>query len=393
MRPVMGALVTSQEVIMIEFHRRMGSFLPMSNRKDDKVMDGLRKNIDAIDDQLLDLIRQRAELAAQVGQLKQVNGHAPFYVPSREAEIIRRLLARDHGNIPDAAVHGIFREIIGACLTLEQPLTIAYLGPEGTFTHVAARKQFGSSASYSACKNFDEIFDEVESGRIKYGVVPVENAFEGAVTHTLDLFIDRDISICAEVLLGINHHLLASTKKLEDISMVYTKAEVLGQCRQWLQSHLPRAHLEARDSTAAAAEEVVGQPHTAAIASLETAERLSLNILKKNIEDHHGNTTRFLVIGQHDSPPSGEDKTALVMSTTDRPGALHDLLGPFHKRGIGLTRIESRPSRKKMWEYVFFADLQGHRSDPKVAAALEDIRTLPDSFLKVLGSYPVAERL
>jgi len=365
----------------------------MSNRKDDKAMDGLRKNIDAIDDQLLDLIRQRAELAAQVGQRKQVNGHAPFYVPSREAEIIRRLLARDHGNIPDAAVHGIFREIIGACLTLEQPLTIAYLGPEGTFTHVAARKQFGSSASYSACKNFDEIFDEVESGRIKYGVVPVENAFEGAVTHTLDLFIDRDVSICAEVLLGINHHLLASTEKLEDITVVYTKAEVLGQCRQWLQSHLPRAHLEARDSTAAAAEEVAGQPHAAAIASLETAERLSLNILKKNIEDHHGNTTRFLVIGQHDSPPSGKDKTALVMSTTDRPGALHDLLAPFHKRDIGLTRIESRPSRKKMWEYVFFADLQGHRNDKKIAAALDNIRALPDSFLKVLGSYPVAERL
>jgi len=371
----------------------MGSFKPMSNPERGSTMDQLRHEIDAIDDQLLELIRTRAELAARVGRRKQAEGNAPFYVPSREAEIIRRLLAKNHGTIPDAALHGIFREIIGSCLTLEQPLSIAYLGPEGTFTHVASRKQFGSTASYIACKNFDEIFDEVESGRVTYGVVPVENAFEGAVTHTLDLFVDRDVSICAEVLLEIHHHLLAATGNLEDISVVYTKAEVLGQCRQWLQSHLPHARLEERDSTAAAAEQIAHQDHAAAIASLETAERLGLNILKENIEDHHGNTTRFLVIGQHDSPPSGKDKTALVMSTTDRPGALHDLLEPFHKRNIGLTRIESRPSRKKIWEYVFFADLQGHRSDEAIAAALEDIRSLPDSFLKVLGSYPVAERL
>lgn len=377
----------------IEFHRRIGSFKPMSHPEHNKTMDQLRHDIDAIDDQLLDLIRTRAELAARIGSRKQAKGNAPFYVPSREAEIIRRLLGKNHGAIPDAALHGIFREIIGSCLTLEQPLAIAYLGPQGTFTHVAACKQFGSTANYIACKNFDEIFDEVESGRIMYGVVPVENAFEGAVTHTLDLFVDRDVSICAEVLLGINHHLLASSERLEDISVVYTKAEVLGQCRQWLQSNLPHARLEAVASTAAAAEQVVHQNHAAAIASMETAERLGLNILKKNIEDHHGNTTRFLVIGQHDSPPSGEDKTALVMSTTDRPGALHDLLEPFHKRHIGLTRIESRPSRRKLWEYVFFADLQGHRTDEAIASALDDIRSLPDSFVKVLGSYPVAERL
>jgi len=378
---------------MIEFHRRMGSFKPMSNSENDKFMGQLRNKIDAIDDQLLDLICRRTELAAEIGHRKQTGGNIPFYVPSREAEIIRRLLARNHGAIPDTALHGIFREIIGACLTLEQPLTIAYLGPEGTFTHVAARKQFGSTASYSACKNFDEIFDEVESGRVTYGVVPVENAFEGAVTHTLDLFVDHDVSICAEILLEIHHHLLANAPDLDDVSIVYTKAEVLDQCRQWLQTHLPHASLKSTDSTAAAAEQIMHQKHAAAIASLETAERLALNVLKENIEDHHDNTTRFLVIGQHDSPPSGRDKTALVMSTPDRPGALHDLLDPFHQRGIGLTRIESRPSKKKLWEYVFFVDLQGHRDDKKVAAALDAIRALPDSFLKVLGSYPVAERL
>ncbi len=369
------------------------SFKPMSNPENDKVMDSLRLSIDIIDDQIVDLIHQRAVLAARIGSHKQAGGNVPFYVPSREAEIIRRLLAKNHGTIPDTALHGIFREIIGSCLSLEQPLAIAYLGPESTFTHVAALKQFSSSANYIACKNFDEIFDEVESGRVAYGVVPVENAFEGAITYTLDLFVGRDVSICAEVLLEIHHHLLASTAGLEDISVVYTKAEVLGQCRQWLQSHLPHARLEEKDSTAAAAAYVVHQQHAAAIASLETAGRLGLNVLKENIEDHHDNITRFLVIGQHDSPPSGKDKTALLMSVPDRPGALHDLLEPFHQRDIGLTRIESRPSKRKMWEYVFFADLQGHRCDKKIAAALDDIRALPDSFLKVLGSYPVAERL
>jgi len=369
------------------------SFGPMSNPESDKIMDSLRQSIDAIDDQIVDLIHQRAVLAARIGSRKQAGGNTPFYVPSREAEIIRRLLAKSHGAIPDATLHGIFREIIGSCLSLEQPLSIAYLGPESTFTHVAALKQFSSAANYIACKNFDEIFDEVESGRVTYGVVPVENVFEGAVTHTLDLFVDHNVSICAEVLLEIHHHLLASTSSLEDISVVYTKAEVLGQCRQWLQSHLPHARLEEGDSTAAAAEHVMHQKHAAAIASLETAERLGLNVLKENIEDHHDNITRFLVIGQHDSPPSGKDKTALLMSTPDRPGALHDLLDPLHQRGIGLTRIESRPSKRKMWEYVFFADLQGHRNDKEIAAALDDIRALPDSFLKVLGSYPVAERL
>ena len=357
------------------------------------MMDGLRQEIDTIDDQISDLIHQRAALAARIGSHKQVEGHAPFYLPSREAEIIRRLLAQNHGIISNTALHGIFREIIGSCLALEQPLSITYLGPESTFTYVAARKQFGSTARYVACKDFDEIFDEVESERATYGVVPVENAFEGAVTRTLDLFVDRDVSICAEILLEIHHHLLASTRHLEEISVVYSKMEVLGQCRQWLQSRLPHARLEERASTATAAEQIMHQEHAAAIASLETAERLDLNVLKKNIEDHYNNTTRFLVIGQHDSPPSGKDKTALVMSMPNRPGALHDLLDPFHRRDISLTRIESRPSKRKMWEYIFFADLQGHRDDEEVAAALAEIRTLPDSFLKVLGSYPVAARL
>jgi len=364
----------------------------MKDSQDTTSLDTLRQQIDNIDEQLLQLIHKRAELAAEVGHRKKADGETAYYVPSREAQIIRRLKKKNDGRIPDAALHGIYREIIGACLSLEQPLCIAYLGPEGTFTHTAARKQFGSTASYLSCRNFDEIFDEVEAGRVTYGVVPVENAFEGAVTHTLDLFVDRNVSICAEVLLGIHHHLLARCRT-EEIEVVYTKSEVLAQCRKWLQKHLPNARLEEADSTAAAAEQIAADPHAAAIASKEVAERYDLPILASNIEDHHGNTTRFLVIGQHDSPPSGKDKTALVMSTTDRPGALHDLLEPFHRRDIGLTRIESRPSRKHLWEYVFFIDLQGHREDAEVAAALNDIRKTPDDFLKILGSFPVAERL
>lgn len=364
----------------------------MNDKQDTASLDSLRQQIDNVDEQLLQLIHRRAELAAEVGRRKKLDGQTAYYVPSREAQIIRRLKELNSDRIPVAALHGIYREIIGACLSLEQPLSIAYLGPEGTFTHTAARKQFGSTANYHTCRNFDEIFDEVESGRVTYGVVPVENAFEGAVTHTLDLFVDREVSICAEVLLGIHHHLLADCG-LQDIEVVYTKAEVLAQCRKWLQAHLPNARLEEADSTAAAAERIKGEAHAAAIASKEVAERNNLPILASNIEDHHGNTTRFLVIGQHDSPRSGSDKTALVMSTPDRPGALHDLLEPFHARGIGLSRIESRPSRKNLWEYVFFVDLLGHREDVDVAAALEDIRNMPDGFLKVLGSFPVAERL
>ncbi len=352
----------------------------------------LRAAIDAVDDELLALLRRRADLAAEVGRVKD-HDDAPYYVPSREAEIIRRILARNDGPISDAALHGIFREIIGACLSLEKPLSVAFLGPESTFTHVAARKQFGAGARYVACRNFDEIFDEVESGRVTYGVVPVENAFEGAVTHTLDLFVDHEVSICAEVLLGIHHHLLTREQRLEDVRVVCSKAEALGQCRGWLRAHLAHARLEPVDSTAAAAERAAVEKGCAAIASLQTAERLGMPILAENIEDHHDNITRFLVIGQHDSPPSGRDKTAIVMSAPDRPGALHDLLEPFHQRGIGLTRIESRPTRRRMWEYVFFADLQGHRKDDVVADALADVCAMPDSFLKVLGSYPVAEPL
>jgi len=373
----------------------------------------LRVSIDAVDDEILELIRQRARLAAQVGAHKQHRGNTPFYVPSREASIIRRLLANnseaaasDHETkIPDEAIHGIYREIIGACLALEHPMAIAYLGPEGTFTHTAATRQFGATAQYLACNDLSVVFDEVESGRATYGVVPVENAFEGAVTHTLDLFADveRDVYICAEVQLSIHHHLFSFAGSLADIEVVISHPQPLAQCRQWLQAHLPDAQLLETSSTMragsmlseakASGSGALDWQYAAAIGPYSMVDRYEIPLLQQNIEDHQENRTRFLVIGQHDSPASGQDKTALVMSIKDEPGALHHLIEPFARRGIGLTRIESRPSKKKLWEYVFFADVQGHRDDEKVAEVIAEIQAKPGGFIKVLGSYPVSKPL
>jgi len=373
----------------------------------------LRTAIDAVDDDMLELIRKRARLASEVGECKQDRGNAPFYVPSREASIIRRMLARNaeaaasehQTKIPDEAIHGIYREIIGACLALEHPMSIAYLGPAGTFSHTAASRQFGATPTYLACGSLEMVFDEVESGRATYGVVPVENAFEGAVTPTLDLFADmeRDIFICAEIQLSIHHHLFTYAESLDDVEVVISHPQPLGQCRNWLAAHLPNAQLMDASSTIRAARMVdeakecdsgaLDWRKCAVIGPYSIVDQSGLPLVQRNIEDFHDNTTRFFVIGQHDSPASGEDKTSLVMSIKDEPGALHTLITSFADRGIGLTRIESRPSKKKLWEYVFFADVQGHRDDAGVAEAIAEIQSKPGGFIKVLGSYPVSKPL
>ena len=384
----------------------------MSDSNNKMNLDELRTAIDAVDDEVLALIHKRAALAAAVGEQKVVQGDAPFYVPSREAKIIRRLLSRNsdvaqHSHmtkIPDEAIHGIFREVIGACLALEHPMTIAFLGPEGTFTHTAATRQFGATANYLACKNFEAIFDAVESGRATYGLVPVENAFEGAITHTLDLFadLDREIYICAEVQLSIHHHLFSYADALDDIRLVISHPQPLAQCRKWLQTQLPNASFMEVESTVRAAKLIeeakngsgsLDWQHAAAIGPYSIVDQTSLPLMQKNVEDHHDNTTRFLVIGQHDSPASGEDKTALVMSIKDEPGALQELIQAFSSRNIGLTRIESRPSKKKLWEYLFFVDIQGHRDSENVEAAIKEIESKPGGFIKILGSYPVSRKL
>ncbi|MDQ6994621.1 MAG: prephenate dehydratase, partial [Mariprofundaceae bacterium] len=327
-------------------------------------LDDLRAAIDCVDDQVLELIQRRSELAAAVGERKISQANAPFYVPSREASIIRRLLDRHRekansghvSNIPDEAIHGIYRGIIGACLALEHPMTIAFLGPEGTFSHTAAQRQFGHTAHYLPCPNLNRVFEEVEAGRATYGVVPVENAFEGAVNDTHDQFADSNMKllICAEIQLSIHHQLLSSCTDLQAIQAVYSHPQALGQCKSWLAAHLPHANVCDVESTARGAEIVQQdqQAHSAAIASMVMAEKLGLPVLATNIEDHHHNTTRFFVIGQHDSPASGEDKTGLVITMKDEPGALFNLMKPFAARHLDLTRIESRPSKKKLWEYV-----------------------------------------
>lgn len=373
----------------------------------------LRTAIDTVDDEILELIRQRARLASQVGEHKQDRGNAPFYVPSREASIIRRILARNaeaaasehQTKIPDEAIHGIYREIIGACLALEHPMTVAYLGPTGTFSHTAATRQFGATPAYLACGSLEVVFDEVESGRATYGVVPVENAFEGAVTPTLDLFADmeRNIYICAEIQLSIHHHLFTYAENLDDVEVVLSHPQPLGQCRNWLAAHLPNAQLMESSSTIRAAQIVdeakesnsgaLDWKKCAVIGPYSIVDQSQLPLVQRNVEDFHDNTTRFFVIGQHDSPASGEDKTSLVMSIKDEPGALHKLITAFADRGIGLTRIESRPSKKKLWEYVFFADVQGHRDDASVAESIAEIQSKPGGFIKVLGSYPVSKPL
>ena len=369
-------------------------------------LDDLRAAIDAVDDEVLSLIHKRAALASAVGERKVSQAGAPFYVPSREASIIRRLLQRNGevaaashaARIPDEAIHGIYRGIIGACLALEHPMTIAYLGPEGTFSHTAAQRQFGETAVYMPCPNLAQVFEEVEAGRATYGVVPVENAFEGAVNDTHDKFadFDMDLFICAEIQLSIHHQLLSLCEKLSDIEVVYSHPQALGQCKAWMAAHMPNAQLCEVESTAKGAEIVKnGQGmsvNAAAVASMAMAENKALPVLAANIEDHHHNTTRFFVIGQHDSPASGEDKTGLVIAVKDVPGALYGLVKPFAERDMGLTRIESRPSKKKLWEYVFFMDVQGHRDDQNMSDAIADVEAM-GAMVKVLGSYPVSRKL
>ncbi|RME83433.1 MAG: prephenate dehydratase [Zetaproteobacteria bacterium] len=361
----------------------------------------LRAQIDTIDDQILELIQKRAAIAAEVGKHKRGRADTPYYVPSREAEIIRRILAKNRAQqrhahaarLPDAAVHAIFREIIGACLTLEHPLVVAYLGPEGTFSEEAVRKHFGATAEYRPCATLDDVFDEVESQRAAYGVVPVENALEGPIGRTLDLLAERRIQVCAEVLLGIHHQLLARTKELAEIRYVYSHPQALAQCRRWLDAHLKHAERREAPSTAEAARRAAEDPQAAAVGGMGLAERYGLYVLAANIEDRHDNTTRFFVIGTHDAAPSGDDRTSLVVSVQDRPGALFALLKPFAEAGVSLTRIESRPSRRALWEYRFFIDAVGHRDLPPLADVLETLATTPGVQLRVLGSYPRGETL
>lgn len=358
---------------------------------DEDKLKQLRVDIDAVDKQLLDLISARARLAQDVAEVKNGSGDGPvnFYRPEREAQILRKVIEQNKGPLSEEEMARLFREIMSACLALEQPLDIAYLGPEGTFTQTAALKHFGHSVNTAAFASIDQVFREVESGASNYGVVPVENSIEGVVNHTLDMLNHSSLVICGEVELRIHHHLLTKDESLAELTKVYSHQQSLAQCRAWLDTHLIKAERIAVTSNAEAARITSDEKNVAAIASEAAGELYGLNNLASNIEDEPDNTTRFLVIGKSSCLASGNDKTSLIFSAPNKPGALHKMLSCFAENDISMTRIESRPSRREMWAYVFFVDIEGHAEDEPVKKALADLEEC-SAMLKLLGSYPKA---
>jgi len=353
---------------------------------EEKKLGDLRQKIDAIDDQILELLNRRSALVIEVGRLKAKNG-LPFFVPSRERAIYDRLAASNPGPFPSTAIRSVYREIISASLSLEQPLSVAYLGPKATFTQEAAIRQFGLSARFVPAKSIPAVFDEVLRGRADYGVVPVENSNEGIVSHTLDMFLDSDLKIYAEILLEVSQSLLSLSGRLEDVQKVVSHPHALAQCRNWLEEHFPDVPQMDVSSTARAAEMAMEDGGCAALASEMAATLYGLRVIQRKIEDNPNNFTRFLVISRTSPQASGHDKTSLMFAVRDAPGILCRMLEPFSKRHINLTKIESRPIKKKAWEYVFFLDLEGQIGDPGIAAAVEELGS-HCQFVKILGSYP-----
>lgn len=351
-------------------------------------LDEWRARIDAIDRQILDLLNRRAEAAIQVGRIKQDKGADP-YVPEREQELLDRLLRLNSGPLPSEAIRAIWREIFSASLALQRPLRIAYLGPAVTFSHQAATLGFGASAEYLPERGIHEAFSAVECARADFGVVPVENSTEGTVNHTLDRLIDSDLLISGEILLEVHHALLGRAGELGGVKVVYSHPQALAQCRRWLAAELPDVPTVEVASTAVAVERALDEPTAAAVASELAARLYDLPVLRARIEDSPHNVTRFLVIGTRAMGPSGRDKTSVLFSIKDEVGALYRILEPFARHALNLTKIESRPTKRRPWEYVFFVDFEGHREDPTVQAALAALQA-QCLFLKVLGSYPSA---
>jgi chorismate mutase/prephenate dehydratase len=350
----------------------------------------IRSRIDQLDADIQELIRQRAECAREVARVKREAGENDgFYRPEREAEVLRNVQARNSGPLGDEDMAHLFREIMAACRGLQQSLRVAYFGPRGTFTQAAALKHFGHNVPLVEHGAIDEVFRDVESGNSAYGVVPVENSTEGVVNHTLDSFINSSLRICGEVELRIHHHLLGRMNDLSEVTCIYSHQQSLAQCREWLGTHLGGIPRVAVSSNAEAARLAGTGSGAAAIAGEIAAEIYELNILARSIEDEPDNTTRFLVVGRHAVAPSGNDKTSLLVSAANKPGALHRLLAPFSAHNISMTRIESRPSRRGMWDYVFFIDIDGHERDADVAAAIRDLEK-EAAMLRILGSYPRA---
>ncbi|GHU34450.1 chorismate mutase [Betaproteobacteria bacterium] len=350
----------------------------------------VRGEIDAIDAQLIDLLNRRARCAQKVGEIKTAHGEGGFvYRPEREAQVLRRIQEINKGPLSNESVTRFFREVMSACLSLERPLTVAFLGPLGTFSESAATKHFGHATQLRPQVSIDDIFRETEAGHADFAVVPVENSTEGAIGRTLDLLMASPLKVCGEVVLRIHQHLMTRETSLDAITKVYSHAQSLAQCHEWLNRSLPRAQRIPVSSNAQAAQLAAAETGTAALAGEAAAKRYELPVLVSNVEDEPNNTTRFVVLGRQETGPSGHDKTSLIMSAPNRTGSLNELLAPFSEAGVSMTRLESRPARHTLWEYVFYVDVEGHRNDPEVAHALAEL-TRRAAYLKVLGSYPVA---
>jgi chorismate mutase / prephenate dehydratase len=350
-----------------------------------------RKKIDAIDEQVLKLVNERAKLAREIGHVKE---DGVIYRPEREAQVLRSMQAINEGPLSNEAVSNIFRAVMSNCRALEKELSIVFLGPLGTYSEEAALKQFGLGRTAVVCGTIDEVFRTLEADQADYAVVPVENSTEGAVGLTLDLLLSSPVKVCGEVTLPIHHCLLSKQTDVSQISHVFSHGQSLSQCHEWLNRNLPKAQREAVTSNAYAAQmihDLVSTDGTfaAAIASKRAAELFNLNVLAENIEDDPKNTTRFLVLGKHEVAASGKDKTSLALITKNKPGAMVELLEPLSRHHVSMTKLESRPSKQGLWEYVFFIDIEGHQTDDSVAAAIVELKQKA-SVVKVLGSYPVA---
>ena len=347
-----------------------------------------RKAIDRLDAQIIRLLNERTKHVLAIGEIKLRAGEE-IYAPHRERAVLHRLLRLNHGPMTDEQLRAVYREIMSSALALEKSMTIAYLGPEATFTHQAAIRRFGSSLQYTAQKTIADVFTEVSKNRADYGVVPVENSTEGVVTHTLDMFVDSDLKIVSQIVLPVQQCLLSNARRAR-IEKLFAHPQSLGQCRGWVQNHLPRVEIIETSSNARSAELAAKEKSSAAIAGILAAEKYNLRVLEWDIQDNAANATRFLVLGRQCSPPTGQDRTSLMISITDKVGALHNALTAFRRYRINMTKIESRPSKRKAWEYFFFIDCDGHVEDRKVANA---IHLLGEhcNFVKVLGSYPNAE--
>ncbi|MFH0912892.1 MAG: prephenate dehydratase [Candidatus Omnitrophota bacterium] len=348
----------------------------------------LRKDVDNIDKKIIQLLNTRARTTSNIAKLKRKSGKS-VYSPDREREVLKKITLINKGPLGVDALEAIYREVMSSSLSSDRPLRVAYLGPEATFTHLAALKRFGSQVEYIASNSITDVFLEVERDNADYGVVPIENSVEGAVSHTLDMFMDSELKICSQTILDVAHYLLANCPK-NKIKRIYSNPQVFGQCRIWLQENLPCAGIIEVSSTTRAAQIATREKNSACIASLLAAKVYKLKVIASDIADSPYNITRFLLIGKDDVPATGHDRTSVMFSIKDKVGALHDMLIPFKKHKINLTKIESRPSKKKAWDYYFFVDLDGHKDNPRVKKALTELEN-KCRFLKVLGSYPLGE--